>query len=127
MVVGRQAVEVLQDLLRLVGRELVDALGEVAVDEDALPAGDWVGPNNGVAGLEGGAVVVGVAADALAEVVAELVGDCEEELAVVGSGQAFEEGGIRRRKAIVGFVAARWGCRRQPRGAQAWVKAATKM
>ena len=91
VVVGHEPVQVVEDLLALVRRELVDTLGEGPVDEDALPACDWAGPDDGVRGLECCAVVVGVTAGADAGGVPELLSDGEKELGFVRGGEALGE------------------------------------
>lgn len=50
MVIQNATLEALQQLLRLLRQELVDALGKRANSEEALPSGDWVGPDDGVGG-----------------------------------------------------------------------------
>ena len=52
MVELNEVEEMLQDGVRLVFRHANNALREVGVDEDGLPARDGVGANDGVNGLK---------------------------------------------------------------------------
>lgn len=48
MVLEDSVIELLQEFIRLVGTKFIDLLREWAHGVDALPAGHWVGPDNGV-------------------------------------------------------------------------------
>jgi hypothetical protein len=89
-----------QDIRALLVIQLVDLLGEHAVDEQTLPTGDRVDPNDGMRSLEI-LVVVERASSVSTEGLAFGLGGSEEEVASVFGGEAFEELAVDRGQAVV--------------------------
>lgn len=94
----------LKDLVALVPSNANDTLGEPAVDEHALPAGDRVDADDGVDCLEVVTLVQGATTDVCADLVAEGLSDILEDVCLVGSGEGLEVSGEGGREAVVDFV-----------------------
>ena len=101
VVVSGQAEQVSQDLLALVGRQLVDPLDKTPVYKQSLPARHRVGSHDRVRGLERGADVVRVSPGALARLAAELLGNLVEDLGLVLRGETFGKLLVSRGEAVV--------------------------
>lgn len=93
----------LEDILALLVVQLVDLLGEHAVDKQALPTGNRVDPNDGMRRLEVLVVVEG-APSVSSEGFAFGLGGSEEEVASVFGGEAFEEFAVGWGETVVELV-----------------------
>lgn len=101
VVLGDHFTESLEQVIRLLIRQLIDVLGERANGVDALPASDGVGAHDGVHGTELATDVSGMASGAFVDVV--LVE--KKATSDIGGGQSLEQLLVWLRELIVDVVA----------------------
>lgn len=105
MVINYKPHEPVKQRAALLLRQAVDALHVVADGEDALPAGDGVGADDGVRGGKVGADVLRGAAGFRVELEAVVGRGGVEEWLGVGGGEGLEEALVGGGEAVVELVA----------------------
>jgi hypothetical protein len=110
MILRDHPTELSQQLVALLGIQLVDRLRKAADGVDALPARDGVRAYHGVHGAKVLADVVRRSAGLVVQFGAPCVGGFDEPVADECGGQAFEEFLVRGAEAVVDLVAAGPDC-----------------